>query len=144
MLPFLQSGPFGIRSGSEGCIDATRPFEDTSASVAEQVPACPEPPADEIWSRDQEKMSERPGAACRASRASSITSNESCISAGESPEKGSKGIKGMLKSAFKKVKKTKPPSGKCSSIFLVPLHGPWLTLELYKVENCPLGKQRYR
>ncbi|XP_031968576.1 tumor necrosis factor alpha-induced protein 2 isoform X2 [Corvus kubaryi] len=112
MLPFLQSGPFGIRSGSEGCIDAKRPFENTSASVAEQVPACPEPSADEIWSRDQEKMNERPEAACRASRASSITSNESFISAGDVPEKGNKGIKGMLKSAFKKVKKTKPPSVK--------------------------------
>ncbi|XP_041332307.1 tumor necrosis factor alpha-induced protein 2 [Pyrgilauda ruficollis] len=112
MLPFFQSGPFGMRSGSEGCIDANRPFENTSPSVAEQVPACPEPSADEIWSRDQEKMRERPEAACRASRASSITSNESCISAGDSPEKGNKGIKGMLKSAFKIVKKTKPPSVK--------------------------------
>ncbi|XP_062351454.1 tumor necrosis factor alpha-induced protein 2 [Cinclus cinclus] len=112
MLPFLQSGPFGIRSGSEGCIDANRPFESTSASVAEEAPACPEPSADEIWSRDQEKMRERPGAACRASRASSTTSNESCISAGDSPEKGNKGIKGMLKSAFKIGKKTKPPSVK--------------------------------
>ncbi|XP_030096516.1 tumor necrosis factor alpha-induced protein 2 [Serinus canaria] len=111
MLPFFQS-PFGIRSGSEGCIDANRPFENTSPSVAEQVPACPEPSADDIWSRDQEKMRERPEAACRASRASSITSNESCISAGDSPEKGNKGIKGMLKSAFKIVKKTKPPSVK--------------------------------
>lgn len=122
MLPFFQSGPFGIRSGSEGCINANRPFENTSASEAEQVPACPEPSADEIWSRE-EKMREMPGAACRASRASSITSNESCISAGDSPEKGNKGIKGMLKSAFKIVKKTKPPSGKCSSILLAPLHG---------------------
>ncbi|XP_064279340.1 tumor necrosis factor alpha-induced protein 2 [Passer domesticus] len=112
MLPFFQSGPFGMRSGSEGCIDANRPFENTSPSVAEQVPACPEPSADDIWSRDQEKMRERPEAACRASRASSITSNESCISAGDSPEKGNKGIKGMLKSAFKIVKKTKPPSVK--------------------------------
>ncbi|RLW10101.1 hypothetical protein DV515_00001935 [Chloebia gouldiae] len=112
MLPFFQSGPFGIRSGSQGCIDANRPFENTSPSAAEQVPACPEPSADEIWSRDQEKMRERPEAACRASRASSITSNESCISAGDSPEKGNKGIKGMLKSAFKIVKKTKPPSVK--------------------------------
>ncbi|XP_041258048.1 tumor necrosis factor alpha-induced protein 2 [Onychostruthus taczanowskii] len=112
MLPFFQSGPFGMRSGSEGCIDANRPFENTSPSVAEQVPACPEPSADEIWSRGQEKMRERPEAACRASRASSITSNESCISAGDSPEKGNKGIKGMLKSAFKIVKKTKPPSVK--------------------------------
>ncbi|OWK56118.1 Tumor necrosis factor alpha-induced protein 2 [Lonchura striata] len=112
MLPFFQSGPFGIRSGSQGCIDANRPFENTSPSVAEQVTVCPEPSADEIWSRDQEKMRERPEAACRASRASSITSNESCISAGDSPEKGSKGIKGMLKSAFKIVKKTKPPSVK--------------------------------
>ncbi|XP_056350195.1 tumor necrosis factor alpha-induced protein 2 [Oenanthe melanoleuca] len=112
MLPFFQSGPFGIRSGSEGCIDANRPFENTSASVAEEAPACPEPSADEIWSRDQEKMRERPGAACRASRASSTTSSESCISAGDSPEKGNKGIKGMLKSAFKIVKKTKPPSVK--------------------------------
>ncbi|XP_058719895.1 tumor necrosis factor alpha-induced protein 2 [Poecile atricapillus] len=112
MLPFFQSGPFGMRSGSEGCIDASRSFENTSASVAEQVPACPEPSADEIWSRDQEKIREVLGAACRASRASSITSNESCISAGDSPEKGNKGIKGMLKSAFKIVKKTKPPSVK--------------------------------
>ncbi|XP_030130908.4 tumor necrosis factor alpha-induced protein 2 [Taeniopygia guttata] len=112
MLPFFQSGPFGIRSGSQGCIDANRPFENTSSSVAEQVPVCPEASADEIWSRDQEKMRERPEAACRASRASSITSNESCISAGDSPEKGNKGIKGMLKSAFKIVKKTKPPSVK--------------------------------
>ncbi|XP_039924616.1 tumor necrosis factor alpha-induced protein 2-like [Hirundo rustica] len=112
MLPFFQSGPFGIRSGSEGCIDANRPFENSSASVTEQVPASPEPSADEIWSRDQEKMREMPGVACRASRASSITSNESCISAGDSPEKGNKGIKGMLKSAFKIVKKTKPPSVK--------------------------------
>lgn len=124
MLPFFQSGPFGIRSGSQGCIDANRPFENTSSSVAEQVPVCPEASADEIWSRDQEKMRERPEAACRASRASSITSNESCISAGDSPEKGNKGIKGMLKSAFKIVKKTKPPSGKCSSILLAPLHRP--------------------
>lgn len=118
MLPFFQSGPIGIRNGSEGCIGANRQLENPSTSVAEQAPACPEPSGEEIWSKDQEKMSERPEGACRPSRASSITSNGSCTSAGDSPEKGKKGIKGMLTSALKKIKKTKPPSGKCFSILL--------------------------
>ncbi|XP_050192434.1 tumor necrosis factor alpha-induced protein 2 [Myiozetetes cayanensis] len=117
MLPFFQSGPIGIRRGSEGCIGPNGQFENPSASVAEQVPACSEPSVDEIWSRNQEKMSERPEAACRASRASSITSNESCISAGDSPEKG-RGITGILRSAFKKIKKTKPPSVKQVMVLL--------------------------
>ncbi|XP_010130017.1 PREDICTED: tumor necrosis factor alpha-induced protein 2-like, partial [Buceros rhinoceros silvestris] len=114
MLPFSQSGPIGIRSGSEGCIGANRDLEDLLTSVAEQVPACPEPSGDEIWSRDQKKMSEneRPGASCRPSRASSITSNGSCSSTGDSPEKGKKGIKKTLMSALKKIVKTKPPSVK--------------------------------
>ncbi|XP_005243030.2 tumor necrosis factor alpha-induced protein 2 [Falco peregrinus] len=110
MLPFFQSGPIGIRNGSEGCVGANRQLENPATSVAEQIPARPEPSGDEIWSRDQEKMSERPEAACRPSRASSITSNGSCTSAGDSPEKGKKGIKGILTSALKKMKKTKPPS----------------------------------
>lgn len=109
MLPFFQSGPIGIRDGSEGCIGANRQLENPSTSVAE-------PSGDEIWSKDQEKMSERPEGACRPSRASSITSNGSCTSAGDSLEKGKKGIKGMLTSALKKMKKTKPPSGKHSSL----------------------------
>lgn len=124
MLPFFQSGPIGIRNGSEGCIGANRELENASTSVAEQVLVHPEPSGDEIWSRDQEKMSERPEAACRPSRASSITSNGSCTSAGDSPEKGKKGIKNILTSAFKKMKKTKPPSGKCSSVLLAPPHRP--------------------
>ncbi|XP_064009052.1 tumor necrosis factor alpha-induced protein 2 [Pogoniulus pusillus] len=108
MLPFFQSGPIGIRNGSEGCIGSNRQLENPSTSVA----ACPEPSGDEIWSRDKEKMNERPEAACRPSRASSITSNESCVSAGDSPEKGKKGIKGILTSALKKMKKNKAPSVK--------------------------------
>ncbi|XP_030308430.1 tumor necrosis factor alpha-induced protein 2 [Calypte anna] len=112
MLPFFQNGPIGIRKGSEGCIDANRQLENPSASVAEQVSACLEPSGDEIWSRYQQKMNERPEAACRPSRTSSITSNGSCTSAGDSPEKGKKGIKGILTSALKKMKKTKPPSVK--------------------------------
>lgn len=141
MLPFFQSEPIGIRNGSEGCIGANRQLGNPS-TVAEQVPACPGPSGDEIWSRDQEKMSERPEAACRPSRASSITSNGSCTSAGDSPEKGKKGIKGILTSALKKMKKTKPLSGKCSSILLAPPHRPQLSLEgLDKVKNCPLEKK---
>lgn len=124
MLPFFQSGPIGIRNGSEGCIGANRDLENLLTSVAEQVPACPEPSGDEIWSRDQKKMSEMPGAACRPSRASSITSSGSCSSTGDSPEKGKKGIKKTLMSALKKIVKTKPPSGKCSSILPAPLHWP--------------------
>lgn len=145
LLPFFQSGPIGIRNGSEGCIGANRQLENPSTSVAEQGPACPEPSGDEIWSRDQEKMSERPEAACRPSRASSITSNGSCTSSGDSPEKGKKGIKGIFTNALKKMKKIKPPSGKCSSILLAPPHRPWFPLEgLHKVKNCPLEKQGHR
>ncbi|XP_010006463.1 PREDICTED: tumor necrosis factor alpha-induced protein 2 [Chaetura pelagica] len=112
MLPFFQSGPIGTRNGSESCIGANRQLENPSTSVAGRVPTCPEPSVDEIWTRYQEKMSERPEAACRPSRASSITSNGSCTSAGDSPEKGKKGIKDILTNAFKKIKKTKPPSVK--------------------------------
>ncbi|XP_008941539.1 PREDICTED: tumor necrosis factor alpha-induced protein 2-like, partial [Merops nubicus] len=110
MLPFFQSGPTGIRRGSEGCIGAVSQFENPLTSVAEQVPACSEPSGEEIWSRDQEKMSEKPE--CRPSRASSITSNGSCISASDSPVKGKKGIKEMLEGALKKIKKVKTPSVK--------------------------------
>jgi len=144
MLPFFQSGPIGIRNGSEGCIGENRQLENPSTPVAEKVPACPEPSVDDIWSRDQEKMSERPETACRPSRASSITSNGSCTSAGDSPEKGKKGIKGIFTSALKKMKKVKPPSGKCSSNLVVPPQRPQLALEgLHKVENCPLEQQGY-
>ncbi|XP_072194066.1 tumor necrosis factor alpha-induced protein 2 [Excalfactoria chinensis] len=108
MLPFFQSGPIGIRNGTAGCSDVNGRLENPLASVAEHVPACPS--GDEIWSKDQEKMSERPEAACRTSRASSITSNGSCASAGESPEKGKKGIKGILTTALKKMRKARPPS----------------------------------
>lgn len=108
MLPFFQSGPIGIRNGTAGCSDVNGQLENPLASVAEHIPACPS--GDEIWSKDQEKMSERPEAACRTSRASSITSNGSCASAGESPEKGKKGIKGILTTALKKMRKAKPPS----------------------------------
>ncbi|XP_053924517.1 tumor necrosis factor alpha-induced protein 2 [Cuculus canorus] len=112
MLPFFQSGPTGIRNGSEGCIGVNRQLANPLTSVAEQVPACSEPSGDKFWSRDQEKMSKRPETACRASRASSITSNESYTSAGDSPEKAKKGIKEILTGAFKKIKKNKPPSVK--------------------------------
>lgn len=112
MLPFFQNGPIGICNGSEGCIDANRQLENPSTSVAKQIPACPEPSGDEIWSRDQEKMGERPEGAYRASRASSIASNGSCTSAGDSPEKGKKGIKEIFTNAFKKIKKIKTPSVK--------------------------------
>lgn len=113
MLPFFQSGPIGIRNGTAGCSDVNGQLENPLASVAEHIPACPS--GDEIWSKDQEKMSERPEAACRTSRASSITSNGSCASTGESPEKGKKGIKGILTTALKKMRKAKPPSSKCSA-----------------------------
>ncbi|KAM6445318.1 tumor necrosis factor alpha-induced protein 2 [Rhynochetos jubatus] len=112
MLSFFQSGPIGMRGESEGCIGANRQLANPSSSVADQVSACPEPSGDEIWSRVQEKMSERPERACRPSRASSITSNGSCTSAGDSPEKGKKGIKEIFTNAFKKMIKTKPPSVK--------------------------------
>ncbi|XP_010116754.1 PREDICTED: tumor necrosis factor alpha-induced protein 2-like, partial [Chlamydotis macqueenii] len=111
MLPFFQSGPIGIRNGSEGCIGANRQLENSLQSVAEQAPVCPEPSGDEIWSKDQ-KMHEKPEAAGRPSRASSITSNGSCTSSGDSPEKGKKGIKGIFTSALKKMKKSKPLSVK--------------------------------
>lgn len=122
MLPFFQNGPIGMCNGSEGCIGANKQLENPSTSVAKQIPACPEPSGDEIWSRDQEKMSEKPEGAYRASHASSIASNGSCTSAGDSPEKGKKGIKEIFTNAFKKIKKIKTPSGKCSSIFLTPPH----------------------
>uniref|UniRef100_A0A8B9DSE0 TNF alpha induced protein 2 n=1 Tax=Anser cygnoides TaxID=8845 RepID=A0A8B9DSE0_ANSCY len=110
MLPFFQSGPIGIRNGSAGCIKVNGQLENPATSVAEQVPACPGPSGDEIWSRNQEKMSERPEAAGRTSRASSITSTGSCTSAGDGLEKGKKGIKGMFTTAFKKMIKTRTPS----------------------------------
>uniref|UniRef100_A0A8B9S6W2 TNF alpha induced protein 2 n=1 Tax=Apteryx owenii TaxID=8824 RepID=A0A8B9S6W2_APTOW len=108
MLPFLQSGPIGIRKESKDCIEENRQLGNPSTSVAEQVPVCPEPSED--WSKDQVKKSEKQEAACRHSRTSSITSNGSCASAGESPEKGKKGLIGILKSALKKKKDSKPLS----------------------------------
>lgn len=122
MLPFSQSGPFGIRNGSAGCIKVNGQLENPATSVAEQVPACPGSSGDEIWSRNQEKMSERPEAAGRTSRASSITSTGSCTSAGDSLEKGKKGIKGMFTTAFKKMIKTRTPSSKCSPSFPITNH----------------------
>ncbi|XP_013796237.1 tumor necrosis factor alpha-induced protein 2 isoform X1 [Apteryx mantelli] len=110
MLPFLQSGPIGIRKESKDCIEENRQLGNPSTSVAEQVPVCPEPSED--WSKDQVKKSEKQEAACRHSRTSSITSNGSCASAGESPEKGKKGLIGILKSALKKKKDSKPLSVK--------------------------------
>lgn len=122
MLPFSQSGPFGIRNGSADCIKVNGQLENPATSVAEQVPACPGSSGDEIWSRNQEKMSERPEAAGRTSRASSITSTGSCTSAGDSLEKGKKGIKGMFTTAFKKMIKTRTPSSKCSPSFPITNH----------------------
>ncbi|KAM9557085.1 tumor necrosis factor alpha-induced protein 2 [Guaruba guarouba] len=112
MLPFFQNGPIGMCNGSEGCIGANKQLENPSTSVAKQIPACSESSGDEIWSRDQEKTSERPEGAYRTSRASSIVSNGSCSSAGDSPEKGKKGIKEIFTNAFKKMKKIKTPSVK--------------------------------